>query len=452
MSRESEILKEKKKVLDSFKELTKEEQEDEDFMIQFLKHSPLGIEFCSEKIKKIENVLLATKYSLEHADDSLKRNKELIIQLFENGYDPVNFQFLSKEFQKDKQILKLIATIFFPLKKKKHEKKISHKFPSSLFDSELMDSLIELEPRMLKFSSSLWLESDLRIMMKAFKRNPDCIQYAPYKILSDKKFMEKILRKHGHSLNYASKDIQDDEKLVLIAIQNNPTSFQFASIRVRSIESVALTACKLNRFCIQYVSNYVKFEHSFVLEISQWLPIDISLSSYLDYLRYSSDRYLFLKLMNIPNRSRDVIDLSHGMFNNDKDNDIIIGSVLSDPRVLGYLGWKSKEFFIEICSLGASPFVMMYADKSFFLDQQFVESILSLDGLYLCQFPYSFSDKSLVLKTLKQFGNDSTKSRRIFSSLSFGALKDDKDIEWKCLHCFKLIIEMKTEDLKFFFH
>jgi hypothetical protein len=447
--RESEILKEKKIVLDSFKELTKEEQEDEDFMIQFLKHSPLGIEFCSEKIKKLENVLLATKYSLEHADDSLKQNKELIIQLFENSYDPVNFQFLSKEFQKDKQILKSIVSIFFPLKKKKHEKKISYKFPSSLFDLELMESLIDLEPRMLKFSS---FEHDIRIEMKAFKRNLNCIQYASYKILSDKKFMEKILRKHGHSLKYASKEIQDDEELVLIAIQNNPTSFQFASNRVQRIESVALTACKLNRFCIQYVSNYVKFEHSFVLEISRLLPVDVRLSNYLDYLRYSSDRDLFLKLMKIPNRLRDAIDLSHGMFNNDKDYDIIIGSVLSDPGVLSYIGWKPKEFFIEICSLGASPYVMMYADKSFFLDKQFVESILSLDGLYLCHFPNSFSDKSLVLKTLKQFGNDSTKSRRIFSSLSFGALKDDKDIEWKCLHCFKLIIEMKTEDLKFFFH
>jgi hypothetical protein len=171
---------EKIEIFDSFSKLTKEEQEDENYLIQFLKHSPLGIEFCSEKIKKIENVLLATKYSLEHAHDSLKQNKKLIIQLFENGYDPINFQFLSKELQKDKQVLKSMISIFFPPKVNKQMKKIFHKFPHSLFDSEMMEMLIDLDPRMLEFSSQkLWTGNDRRIVMKSLKRTPIVFNMLP---------------------------------------------------------------------------------------------------------------------------------------------------------------------------------------------------------------------------------------------------------------------------------
>lgn len=150
------------------------------------------------------------------------------------------FEFVSKEFRNDKDIVLTEAMIT----------------PQSLF------------------YASDDIKNDRKIVLQvmdswAVGANEMAVKFAGKELQNDKSFMLEAVRRNGINLQYASEELRNDDELVLTAAKNNVYALHYASERLKKDETFAVKTVMNNADAIRFLDKKLSSDVNFLSRISE---------------------------------------------------------------------------------------------------------------------------------------------------------------------------------------
>ena len=214
---------------------------DKELVLAAIQENGNALEYASDRLKKDEFTVYAAlkhKYSraIEHADISLKNNRNFILQAVK--INPNSLTFASKALKKDKSI------VWEALKGN----------PSTLIyaDKSLLDDkrlvmfyIINMQAPNANYSHKLFKKIDVNLLndedviFEVVSRNGMFLQYASKRLKKNKKIVLQAVDKNGLALQFADKELLDDKEIIVTALKNTISSHQFIPYDMKNSHEIA---------------------------------------------------------------------------------------------------------------------------------------------------------------------------------------------------------------------
>lgn len=183
--------------------------------------------------------------SLKYADQSLKADKQFILELIRD-FDGASFtknvcsilEFSDPILQNDKEVVEEAV--------KKDNYSINYASSEVLNDDKFMYRLVIENKGLLNYDACKKLARDQEFMLKVLEEDPFLIQNASESIKSNKFIMDNVVSKNGNLLFYASSQLKNDKDLALRAIKEDEKAFAFVGINLKSDENFLIDAIVAN--------------------------------------------------------------------------------------------------------------------------------------------------------------------------------------------------------------
>ncbi|EFC37839.1 predicted protein [Naegleria gruberi] len=403
----------------------------------------------------VKVAVLENAYSLQYASNSMRRNRELMIELIRETTDPRSLvevsdakmlddeEFMGIAVERDGSILEFASPRIKSVKSivKKAMSNYVYVFEDASeelrSDRELVMHALELGGGNLYEHFGEELKKDKNIILNVLSTNEDVFEHLDPEMRNDKDIVMCAVERDGNLLEHASDALRGDKQVVLRAVTTSAEALEYASDDLRSDLEVVQQAVSTNGCAIEYVLDESLKNRELLLKTISTYPQAI------DGTEFSSDRDFILQcirdqpiIMEYVDESlqtdkefiKEIIKQSKGAAiehlteEMKSDQEIVMLSMEEYPAALQYASEEIKNNRdIVLKAVTVDGAVLDYCSEALKKDREVVMAAVGNNGQALSYASEVFrNDKEIALLACKTYG---------FAFLMVGeSLRHDQDI------------------------
>lgn len=267
-----------------FNTLSKEEKEDKEIILTFLKHIRMYVsdmrllskelladkdiaiamvsqegsllKFINDDFKIDEDVVYAavkdSASSIVYADPIFLSNKDKVMKLIEANYTILLS--VTADLKKDRDIA---------IKSVTEDGLALGLLPHFNDDKEIVELAIKGNGMAIKFASEKW-QNNKELVLKTFKKNANSFIYLNKRMKEDRDVIKKALSVDGLLIDKLEKNCREDKELGLIAVRQNGGALQYLSFALRADAEVVEEALVKEAKALYYCSSDLRLNEKFL--------------------------------------------------------------------------------------------------------------------------------------------------------------------------------------------
>lgn len=359
-------------------------KDDKEFVLKVINryHGGSSLPYLSDRLRDDKQVVLFALQrggSLEGAGDRLKNDKEVVTAAMTPVHHPTrkamyrtpgssDFMYASDEIKDDEGMVKLamLKAIGMQISPLKYASKRIKK------NKRFIMSVIRLKDFDLRDVDES-LTKDKELVLEAVKLGAYQIEYADISLLDDKDVLMAAVKKSGSTtLKVASERFKNDKELVSFAVDESGFyAIKYAGKSILKDKAFVLKQFRKssNEQAVKDLSPALKKDKEFILNLIQVNPY---VFAYLDN-ELNNDRDLVLTALNL---GADI--LQHAGPVARKDKNIILTSIKKNPNTIAFADkslLSSKNFILQAIKI--NPFVFQHLDNKWTSNKEMVKAAIS---------------------------------------------------------------------------
>ena len=262
-----------------FKNIKKELQRDEKFLINILEENGKVFHYLDEDLRDNKKLVLAALKDTpvlkgfgahdiwEKISERLRNDRDVVYQAVMNN-GKITW-YASNEMISDRKFILRCAKGHSDISRGFILEELSEEYGD---DREIVLECVKGNGFMLKHATER-LRLDKEIGLTAVKDHGHGFEYINNELKNDRKFVLKLLKKGNDIFEYLNEEMRDDDEIAAYGCANNGSGLQYASDRLKKDKNLALIAMKSNPYAYSFLDKSLKKDKDILKLNEKNLPL-----------------------------------------------------------------------------------------------------------------------------------------------------------------------------------